>query len=123
MGDRSTGRQNCKITDADVYADHGRLAVVGRNLPFHLDGEGNKPAVGSAADGGGQNTGSSLLHSPGELASGLVSLQLAEPRERNVVTIRLDPDRVSSESAGVPGPAFLLGSWESDWVAFATAVP
>jgi hypothetical protein len=52
-----------------------------------FDGERHKPAIGSAADGGGQDAGGALLQSPRQLSRRLVGLEDANAGELDVLAV------------------------------------
>jgi len=75
------------VADIDVHSDHARLAVAGWDMPLHLDGEGDEPAVSLAADGGGDDSGSTLFKATGQLPCGLVGLEDADPRKLDMPAV------------------------------------
>jgi hypothetical protein len=109
------------VADTDVHSDHARLAVAGWDMPLHLDGEGDEPAVSLAADGGGDDSGSTLLKATGQLPCGLVGLEDADSRKLDMPAVGEHLDLAGGEPTGVPAMAFSLGSGEAHAAASAPA--
>jgi len=102
------------VPDADIHADHGGLAVAGWEIALYLDGEGDKPAVGGTADGGGQDPGGALFQASGELAGGLVGLEDADPGKLDVRAVGKDLDGAGGEPAGISAASLPFRVREAD---------
>jgi hypothetical protein len=90
-----------QISYSNVDSDHGGLAVCGGNFALEFNGERDKPTVRSSRDGGGTDASSALFNTTSELSRGFVGSDLAESRQRNVVSVRLYPNCARGEAAGV----------------------
>src|ERR671918_1461690 len=109
------------MTDAHVHAGHARPAVARGDRPFNLDREGDVPAVGLPASGGGENPGGALLQAAGNLASRLMGLEDPDPRELNVLAVGQHLDRAGGEPTRVSGAILLLEPREANRLSFAAA--
>jgi hypothetical protein len=107
--------------DTHVHADHARSAIASRHGPFDLDRERDKPAVGSAADDGGQDAGGALLQPPRQLPGGLMRLEYPDARQVDVLAVGQHADGTSGEAAGDPSSSLVLPPWEAHRSAPATA--
>jgi hypothetical protein len=97
-----------QISYSNVDSDNGGLAVCGGNFALEFNGERDKPTVRSSRDGGGTDASSALFNTTSELSRGFVGSDLAESRQRNVVSVRLYPNCARGEAAGVGArPRFL----------------
>src|SRR6266545_5700870 len=122
VGDHRTGGEHRQMPDAHVDPDDARLAVAGWDGPLDFDGERHEPAVGSAADGGGQDAGAAVFQPPRQLAGRLVSLEDADAGELDVLAVGEHLDLPGGEPAADTPVALLLAAWEAHRAAFAAAV-
>jgi hypothetical protein len=61
VGDHHAAGEHSKVAHTYVYANYTRPPVATGDRALHFAGEGDVPAVGGAADGGGQDAGRAVF--------------------------------------------------------------
>jgi hypothetical protein len=75
------------MANSNIHAHYTRSFVVWPDGALNLDREGHIPAIGTPADGGGQDSSCALLQAASELSGGLMGLDGADTRKLDVVTV------------------------------------